>query len=96
MRKQIEEEVTYVDFVYSTLKYAKEQIDSLIKEYSEDAKIKESRYDYSDSTHLGVFVYRDETDAEMEYREKLEAKYKREQEERDAREFERLKQKFNK
>ena len=96
MRKQKKREVSSIDLDCDTLGQALSRIKELIEAYGEDADIKKTVDGYSDYEYLGVFIMEDETDAEMEYRENLEAKQKKQQEERDAREFERLKQKFNK
>ena len=86
---------TDIDLEYLTLKEAAARIQSLIAQYGEDAKIETHSPAYSDSEYLGVYADRPETDKEMARRIAQEEKWAKDQEERDRREFERLRAKFN-
>lgn len=84
----------YVDMDYATLGEFRDRIDAWIKQHSRNAMF-ESQDDYDGyGRHIVLKAERLETDEEYEYRKKSEEHYKKIAEERDRKEFERLKKKY--
>ena len=93
-RKKVRKEVTSVNFDWDTLEQVKKEVERLIKEYGKDATILKTTDGWSDHEYYGVFIYVDESDAQMSARIDQEEKYAAQEYEREAKEFERLKNKF--
>ena len=93
-RKKVRREVTSINFDWDTLEQVKKEIERLIKDYGKDATILKTTDGWSDHEYYGVFVDVDESDAQMDARIAQEEKYAKLAEEQDAKEFERLKNKF--
>jgi hypothetical protein len=93
-RQKVRQEATSIDFNWDTLAQVKKEIDRLIDFYGKDATIRKTTDGWSDREYYGVFIEVDESDAEMNARIAQEEKYAKIQEDHDAKEFERLKNKF--
>lgn len=95
-RKMIRARAEDIDIVYDTLGSAFKTIQSLIERYGADAEIAPYQPEYSDCEYIGVFIQRLETDDEMNTRIIEEEKWEQYAADRDVKEFERLKKKFEK
>lgn len=98
--EQYGEEISPYDWD-TTLKRVREQIDNLIEQYGEDARLdwdEHYRYPYDDHTspRYTVVIDRFETDEEMAEREAKEDAQRKQQEARELKEYERLQAKFKK
>ena len=77
-----------------TLKSALEQIQEYIRNYGEDATISEENYGYEDGKYLAIFEQKLETDEQFNARIQTEEYFKKQREDRERMEFERLKAKY--
>lgn len=95
-RKIISAEAESISFEYTSIGSLLETFKRLNKEYGPEAEIQSCYYPYdnSDSKYFAVFAKRPETDKEMNKRIAQEEVWQKEQDERDRRDFERLKLKF--
>lgn len=96
--KVVVEDVSPYEFD-TTLSSVKEKVDELIKEHGPDAHLDWDPdhwfpYDSSPSPRFRIRIDREETDEEYKARLEQERKIKEDQDERDRKEFERLKKKF--
>lgn len=87
-------EATTIYIDYQTLKDVRESMDRWIETYGEDARIESRQYEYEDGEYLAIMVEREETDVEYHRRVKSLEAQRAYYEERDRKEFERLKEKF--
>jgi hypothetical protein len=94
-RKMVSKEVSSLSNPsYSKLREIKQEIESLISRFGEDAEVEERGYSYSDDKYFAVFVKVLETDQQYEERLNQEARWKEQREAKERAEFERLSAKF--
>ena len=73
-RKMVSKEVSSLSNPsYSKLREIKQEIESLISRFGEDAEVEERGYSYSDDKYFAVFVKVPETDQQYEERLNQEA-----------------------
>ena len=87
-RKMVLKEVNTLDVYCTTLGSLKAEIDRMIEHYGADTVVE------SDDTYISVKTKRAETDEEMAARIANEEIWEANRDERDRKEFERLKAKF--
>jgi transcription initiation factor TFIIIB Brf1 subunit/transcription initiation factor TFIIB len=79
---------------YTTLADAKQIIDDAIIDYGADARFRSYQEDDGDTQYLGIFAMQLESDREMAQRIKKEEKAADLCEQRDLKEYQRLRNKF--
>lgn len=95
-RKMVSRQKDYIDLDYLSLGAVKNSVDSLFTKYGKDAKVVGQSDPYSDSDRVTYYVYVEEpeTDKEMNKRIEQEEKWLADREERERRDYEALKAKF--
>ena len=85
---------SYVDLDFITLESARKDIDGWIEQYGPDAILEYVDNDYDDGRHLVIKMGRLETDEEYNMRKNTEKHYAKIANERDIKEYQRLRKKF--
>jgi hypothetical protein len=87
-------EVSELDVEYISLRSLRQEIDTLIERYGEDAWVEREDRAYSDSQYVAVKTKRPETDEEMHYRISREEDQKKRVDEHNRKLYESLKKQF--
>lgn len=93
-RKMVNKEVATINIDGYLLKDVIKDLTALLVEHGDGAMVREETYTYEDGKYLALLVPTLETDEEMAFRLREEAFYASVREDRERKEFERLRAKF--